>query len=258
MDKGSMRAEPNISLINKVEWLKKQKLPDYKAEVKNINSFRFVKNAIDSEIIRQATLLEDGKIPKQETRRYVESTGGTEPMRSKEEAKDYRYFPEPDIPPFSFSADFVKQIEKKLSFIKLPEKLLSVLIKKFKVRPDIALILVENKLLGEIFLGTEKNIEDKGKYATFLVNKKSELDLSRPKQVLAMFKETLKKVEIDLNSLSTTINEVVKNNPQAISDYKSGKTTALQFLLGKVLKETGRKVDVPVIIEKLKKQLESV
>jgi aspartyl-tRNA(Asn)/glutamyl-tRNA(Gln) amidotransferase subunit B len=258
MDKGSMRAEPNISLVNKVDWLKKQKLPNYKAEVKNINSFRFVKNAIDSEIIRQANLLENGKVPKQETRRYVESTALTEPMRSKEEAKDYRYFPEPDIPPFSFSTDFIKQIENKLNVIKLPKELLNILITEFKVRSDVALILVENKHLGEVFISTEKEVENKSKYATFLVNKKNELDLSQPKNVIATFNKTLEKVKIDTTSLSDIINHVIKSNPQAITDYKSGKTSALQFLLGKILKETGRKVDVRMVIGILKEQLEKI
>lgn len=105
MQEGSMRLEPNISLRLTGE----KELPNYKVEIKNINSFRFVKQAIDFEVERQAELLESEQTPKQETRGFEEKTQSTYSQRSKEGEADYRYFPEPDIPPLRFTQEFIKQ-----------------------------------------------------------------------------------------------------------------------------------------------------
>jgi aspartyl-tRNA(Asn)/glutamyl-tRNA(Gln) amidotransferase subunit B len=101
MEKGSMRLEANVSVRKTGE----TELPKYKIELKNINSFRFVKKAVEADVKRQIELLEKGETPSQETRGFKESTGLTYSQRSKEDAHDYRYFPEPDIPPFEFSQD---------------------------------------------------------------------------------------------------------------------------------------------------------
>lgn len=110
MEKGSMRVDANISLRPTGE----TGLPNYKVEVKNMNTFKGIERAIEFEIIRQAELLDNGKLPAQETRGWNEDKGKTFSQRSKEDAMDYRYFPDPDLPPIVFSQDQIEIIRKSL------------------------------------------------------------------------------------------------------------------------------------------------
>jgi len=140
MEKGSMRIEPNISLSRNV-----QKLPNYKVEVKNINSFRFAKNAIDYELKRHQELLEKGEVPKQETRGWNENKNITVSQRSKEEAHDYRYFPEPDIPPMSFSRSEIERIKSSLP--ELPQQKLERYVSEYDLsRYDAELLTVNREV----------------------------------------------------------------------------------------------------------------
>ncbi len=116
MEKGQLRIEPNISLRT-AEMEKAGVLPKYKVEVKNINSFKFMKKAIIAEIVRQRAILETGETPTQENRGYSEAMGKSISQRSKEEAHDYRYFPEPDIPPMEFGLEEIRNLEEKLALL---------------------------------------------------------------------------------------------------------------------------------------------
>jgi aspartyl-tRNA(Asn)/glutamyl-tRNA(Gln) amidotransferase subunit B len=112
MEKGTMRCEPNISVRKPGE----TSLPKYKVEVKNINSFKFAEAAINYEIARQTEILKEGKIPKQVTMGWDEKNGATVEQRSKEEANDYRYFPEPDLPVLQFTKEYLDKLR-----VEMPE-----------------------------------------------------------------------------------------------------------------------------------------
>ena len=113
MEKGSLRLEANISVQSEEE-KSKDELPPYKVEVKNLNSFRFLERSINYEIARHVELRERGELPRQETRGWNDAKGQTYSQRSKEEAEDYRYFPDPDIPPLELSAEFIAAIRNEL------------------------------------------------------------------------------------------------------------------------------------------------
>ena len=135
-----MRLEANISVAKLING-KINGLPNYKVEIKNLNSFKFVEKSIAYEVDRQIEILEKGETPKQETRGFNPNNDSTYSQRGKEIAKDYRYFPEPDIPPFEFSENKLTEIKKRLTTppwqiekiwlsLAIPETWISILIQK--------------------------------------------------------------------------------------------------------------------------------
>lgn len=249
MEKGSMRCEPNISVSTT------DGLPSYKVEVKNINSFNFVKKSIQFETDRHIKLLEQGETPKQETRRYIESKGSTEPMRSKEDSKDYRYFPEPDIPPMVLEDKFLDAIKKELVQKETPETRESRLIGTLKIRPDLAKVLVEERRLGDIFLSLVSKVADTQKFASFMVNQKKTLDMGEPEKIFAQFKTVTEKTVADPKQVEKVISDVLAANSKAVADYKAGKQNSFQFLLGQCMRVLGRSTDTATVVAALKKQI---
>ena len=138
MEKGQMRLEANISLRTK-EMEEKNELSAYKVEVKNINSFRFMEKAVLAEIERQLGVFESGEVPIQENRGFDEIRGKTVPQRTKEDAKDYRYFPEPDIPPMVFSDEYIEELKKQIP--ELPHEIKERLVKDYGIRMSDAVTL---------------------------------------------------------------------------------------------------------------------
>src|SRR5665811_680442 len=145
MDKGDMRLEPNISLIKNGE----KSLPKYKVEVKNINSFKFVKKAIEYETKRQLEILKKGEIPVQETRGWDENKQKTTSQRVKEEANDYRYFPEPDIPPLRFEKDYLNKIKNTL--LEFADQKTERFTKEYSISKYDAEILTREKTTADFF-----------------------------------------------------------------------------------------------------------
>lgn len=145
MEKGHLRCDANISLRKPGQ----KGFPPYKVEVKNMNSFRAVANAIEYEIERQSQLLDDGKIPAKETRGWVDDKGITVSQRSKEESQDYRYFPEPDLPVLEFTPEWLEELRRLLP--ELPTKRKIRFVAEFGIPEKDADTLVAYKELADYF-----------------------------------------------------------------------------------------------------------
>ncbi len=155
MEKGNMRCEANISLYKEGE----EKLSGTKVEVKNINSFKFVEKAINFEIERQTELLDKGEKIVQETRGWDANKGETISQRKKESAHDYRYFPEPDIPPFSFDEEYINDLKRKLP--ELPAQKEERFRKEYNLPAGDVDVLTNDKDLAEYFEQVVSEIKEK-------------------------------------------------------------------------------------------------
>lgn len=254
MEKGEMRLEPNISLA-----LNPKQLPAYKVEVKNINSFRFVEKAIAYELNRQEKLLEKGETPRQETRGWDEKRNLTFSQRIKEEANDYRYFPEPDIPPVTFTKEEISTLKSQV-----PE-LQSEKTKRFHLDYSLsaydAEILTRDRVTADYFesavlLGKEKNVSPK-QIANVIINKKVDIAGMSSDALIQKVLETLQKPTISEEILSKTLHEVIRKNEKAVQDYKNGKETVIMFLVGQVMKSIQGKADANIIKTRLEIILKS-
>lgn len=260
MAEGGMRLEANISLQKPGE----TNLPNYKVEVKNINSFRFLEQAIDFEIERQSKILDKGETPIQETRGWDAIKSRTFSQRSKEDAADYRYFPDPDIPPIEFTQEQINHLRQEIP--ELPNQIIERWIKEYGIESRYAIQLTEEKPLA-IFLDQlfERALTKKIKanqVANDLVNKKIELPSQEEQltnkavtQLLQSFIDLHQTSKLDHEKLSTLIQEVLTKNPDAVEKYKSGKTQIIGFLMGQVISQLDEKPNPAqikaAIIEKL-------
>jgi aspartyl-tRNA(Asn)/glutamyl-tRNA(Gln) amidotransferase subunit B len=253
MEKGDMRLEPNISVLLMEEGAEWDGItfPKYKVEVKNINSFRFAKAAIDFELKRQEAMLRKGETPVQETRGFDEKSNGTVSQRTKEEAADYRYFPEPDIPMMNFESSYLKKIEESLP--ELPTARAKRFVKDLGLRFQDAFILTREKATADFFeaVVTELGDDTAGqKVANFIINRKIKGDLS-VKEFVAKAKELLEGKKTDESALKAAIEKVCSANPNVVSDYKGGKENAIMFLVGQVMKEMRGQADATLVKDRL-------
>ncbi len=254
MEKGDMRLEPNISLRKAGE----KDLPKYKVEVKNINSFRFVERAINFEIKRQSDLLDEGKTPDQETRGWNEQKQATVSQRSKEEAHDYRYFPEPDIPPIRWNQNQIRQLHKKLP--ELPQAKLARFQKEYALSSYDAEILTREKSTADFFeeavsVGKKHNITAK-QIANIIINKKPDLTSTLPANLIQDITQSKNVQSISEDTLMQTLKSLIEQNPKVVSDYKTGNVNAIQVLIGKAMKElkgTANANDIKSVLESLLK-----
>lgn len=255
MEKGQMRCEPTVNLEIE-ENGRKYYTP--LVEIKNINSFRFVEKAIEYEIKRQQEEFAKTKQEKQSgnktTRGWDEKNQQTVLQREKEEAADYRYFPEPDIPPVRLAKEQIKKIKNKMP--KLPEDKKTELQEKYHLSESQALALIKNQKKLDNFksiiddLVFEKNAEIFSKIANMIINK----DFTKEQVTKAI---NPKKQTFDENELLLIVQEIIKNNPSVVEEFKKGKETVIEFLVGQTMGKTKGQADPNKIREILREKLKS-
>lgn len=234
MEKGDMRLEANVSVRPHGQ----AELPKYRIELKNINSFKFIADAIDYEVNRLTELLEKGESISQQTRGYNENKKETFLQREKEEANDYRYFPDPDLPPLKINQELVEKIKSTLK--ELPSEFIERLI-KMGVNESVAKIIVGSDEKVNLFLTASKKVDAKDvvKLATFFVNQGAKA--SSADDLINQFTDTQnrKSAQIqDEQEIENIAKDIIAQNQKITDDYKSGKTNAIQMLIGQVMKKS--------------------
>lgn len=273
MEKGALRLEANIS-VQSPEEKADGKFPPYKVEVKNLNSFRFLERAIAYEIERHTKLREQGKLPVQETRGWNDEAGRSYSQRSKEEAEDYRYFPDPDLAELEISSDLITQLQEQVP--ELPAARKDRLQKDYGLSEQNAEVIVAEIEVAQVIerllkvVGKEKIAHQLA--ANAIVNKKIStwlLDLGKvseasPEQVeeeikatVTKLKQKLVKTEVSEDELQKAIGKVLEDSrtQEAISSYKNGKIEAIGFLLGQTRQYLPKKVDMKQVKTQLEKAL---
>ena len=288
MQEGSLRADVNVSVRKNG-----QKGFGTRCEIKNVNSIKFMQMAIDYEANRQVDVIEEGGTIDQETRLFDIKKNETRSMRSKEDAHDYRYFPDPDLLPLELSDKFINDLKKNIP--ELPDEKKKRFIEKFKLSPYEANILVSdietskyfeevieksdvklstNWITGELFaLLNEKNLEISqnpisAKNLSKLINliKDGTISGKIAKSVFEIMADEGKdpqiigeekglKQQIDPKEIEKLIDKVITDNPDKVKEYKSGKDKLFGFFVGQVMKVSGGKANPQLVNEILKKKL---
>ncbi len=253
MDKGQMRLEPTVNA--KIE---KDGETFYTplAEIKNINSFNFVASAIEFEVKRQVKEWEETGVVKtatnKTTRGYDSVKKVTFLQRTKEEAKDYRYFPEPDIPPFVIEKDYVEKLRSELP--KLPAEIISDL-ESLGVENKYAKIIASSEeLLSIISLFKNDTEIETSKLASALVNKK----IRTEDDIKAQYLTITKVGNTNTDELKSIVMKIVEANPGPVAEYKKGKTNIAGFFVGQAMKESKGTASPQVLAEIVAKLLSEI
>ena len=257
MEKGDMRLEANVSVrkfsTNYDLQPTTRPLPPYRVELKNINSFRFMVAAVEYEIKRQTEALERGERLIQETRGWDEDKKQTYVQRVKEEANDYRYFPDPDLPQFDTDNTWISTLKDQMP--ELPEEKTARFVAQYGIAEPNAKILTDTKEIGDYFeeaarLATEFRINP-DKIANILINKRIDRDKILPANLIKILKEETDKPVLSDEELEKAVRDTIKENPKVAEDYKKGKETVLQFLVGQVMAKTHGQADPKETTKKL-------
>ena len=289
MEEGSLRCDANVSVR-----LKGAPKFGTKAEVKNVNSFRYVRAALEYEIERQIEVIESGGRVIQESRLWNAAEGRTFSMRSKEQAHDYRYFPEPDLPPLIVSADFLESRRAELP--ELPEARRARMIAEYELTPQDAATLtasrefadrfeaaartarsprrVANVLLSEVggrlkALGLEQeqspvsmagivlaaDLLDEDKISSKQLKGLLDICFEKNEDFPAVYEREKPEQITDASAIETLIDEVIAANPKQVEQYCAGKTTVAGFFVGQVMKASKGQANPALLNELVVKKL---
>ncbi|MEA1940497.1 MAG: Asp-tRNA(Asn)/Glu-tRNA(Gln) amidotransferase subunit GatB [Candidatus Caldatribacteriota bacterium] len=289
MEEGSMRCDANISIKDS-----KSKELGTKTEIKNMNSFRAVKKALEFEVNRQKKLLREGERIAQETRHWDDSKNITISMRSKEEAHDYRYFPEPDLLPLKIDAKMIDEIKNNLP--EMPEARKERFISVYKLSEYDADVLTSSKAMGDYYdktasiyrnrktlsnwimgelmrlLNEEKigiedspispenlvemlKLIDKGVISGKMAKEVFEKMFKTGKNASRIIKESGISQITDEDKLIEVIDKVIKENPKSIQDFNEGKEKALNFLVGQVMRHTKGRAKPDFVFKAIKERI---
>jgi len=290
MEEGSLRCDANVSVR-----LRGAEQFGTKAEVKNVNSFRFVRAALDYEIERQIEVIEAGGRVTQESRLWNAAEGRTYSMRSKEQAHDYRYFPEPDLPPLIITPEFLAETRKKLP--ELPEARRARMIAEYDLsRQDAATLTatrafadrfeaaakrarnprrVANVLLSEVggrlkALGLEQeespvsmagivqaaDLLDEGKISSKQLKQLFDVCFEKGEDFAAVYEREKPEQITDSSAIEALIDEVIAANPKQVEQYRGGKKTVAGFFVGQVMRATKGQANPALLNELVVKKLE--
>jgi len=289
MEEGSLRCDANVSVRPRG-----QERLGAKVEVKNVNSFRFVRLALEYEIERQIEVIEGGGSISQETRLWDANEGRTYSMRSKEQAHDYRYFPEPDLPPLIVSAELLEETRKKLP--ELPEARRARMISEYELSPKDAHTLTSSRAFADRFEAAAKTAKNPQRVANLLLSEVAgrlnalglEQDRSpvsmagivqaadlldegkiSSKQLKQLFDVCFEKGEdfgpvyerekpeqiTDAAAIEKMIDEVIAANPKQVEQYRAGKTTVAGFFVGQVMRASKGQANPALLNELVAKKL---
>ena len=289
MQEGSFRADVNVSVRKKGD----SKLGT-RTEMKNMNSFRSITRAIEYEVDRQIDVIEEGGEVEQETLRWDDVSGKTFPMRDKEDAQDYRYFPDPDLVAIKLSEEYIENIKNTLP--ELPESRKERYLEEYGLSEKDANIITASKYLSDLFEGAIKVCHNPKAVNNWIISDisrilnetemepieipfdsqqlgkliilidKGTISSSIAKKVLVeMFEHPRDPEDIidekgwvqisDEGAIQEVVLKVLEANPQSVADYKGGKDKALGFLVGQAMKETRGKANPKMLNEMFLEEL---
>jgi aspartyl-tRNA(Asn)/glutamyl-tRNA(Gln) amidotransferase subunit B len=289
MEKGNMRCDANVSVRRS-----SNDAFGTRCEIKNVNSMKNLMRAIEFEAARQVEILENGGVVDQETRLFDAGTGETRTMRSKEDAMDYRYFPDPDLLPLELSDEFIENIKKTLP--ELPDAKKSRYIATLSLSPYDATILTSDRLTADFYEAVIAKVKDGKMAANWITSElfgrlgklgleienspvsadkmigllkliedntisgkiaKDVLDfmIESGKDAAAIVEEKGLKQVTDMGAIEKIIDEVLAANQDKVAEYKSGKDKLFAFFVGQVMKASAGKANPAALNELLKKKL---